>query len=152
MNNTFFHMMSLFLESYSGEENKTEALLAFLHTNNPEVWEKLQAKAVTPNFYGWRDIILPGYFEQLLHTLQRHWFYLTGQNEGECQMCKEVKPLAVEHEPIVSFEFGPVFKIYEHHEMDGAVATDQLVCRQCAMKTMKKVAEIVNIDEVTCWA
>jgi len=95
----------------------------------------------------------PEHQGSFLLMVQRNWEYLTGQTTSICAHCKqELDDVLVERQPIVAYEFGPVIKFYENLSMDGADSIELPLCRECSVKTMKKVMEVASISEATCHA
>lgn len=150
-------------------EGDTDDFFTFLKTEHPDIWERLQMfyaddyshlseeesiHNYSPRLglYGWDDVAEPGKFHLFLPAFQSIWLYLTDQEFGECFYCKKETELDNEHKIIVSWGFGPVVKYYDHHELDGSRFDETLCCRDCAIQMYKKLAEVVNQEQVTCVA
>ena len=86
-----------------------------------------------------------------LSALQRLWPVLSDRDYGVCSICKKEGDLDREHRATVSYEFGSVFKIYEHSDMDGSVAEERYFCRNCAQSILVDLVEKMDKDHETCW-
>jgi hypothetical protein len=103
------------------------------------------------HLHGWEEILNPDDLSYLLRAIEQIWPKLTEQNYGICSVCKEEKELDIEHRVIVSYDFGPVFKVYEAFEMDGSVNIERYLCRKCATEVLNSIVTKMDPEEETCW-
>ena len=131
----------------------------FLESNYPKQWENLNkfyaddySEACSPrmHLYGWDDLLEPENFGCFLRSMKGKWLDLSGENYGKCEYCKEENFLKTEHEIIVSYDFGPVVKFYEHLEMDGSRFYEKKCCRSCAHQIYQNLASKFDGEKVTC--
>lgn len=157
--------LQAFLQWRPDCENLTASLLKFLSEEYPEQWEVLCKhyaddhsqdseghSSPRQHLYGWEDLLREENFDELVRALDRMWPSLSGLDWGPCQSCRQETEISYQHKPIVSFELAPLFILREALEMDGSQYRPIMVCRKCAMQYMKKLAELVNEERITCWA
>ena len=101
--------------------------------------------------YGWDDLLKPKNFGLFLQAIKSIWIELSENDFGICHYCKKEDVLNTEHRIIVSYEFGPVVKFYEHFEMDGSVFEEVKCCRNCAQKMLTNLASKMDENKETFW-
>jgi hypothetical protein len=162
----FWEVVAEFAEFPKGELNVTDCFFEFLGAQYPEVSTALSTFLADDDRPvrtdgskdrqhrdGWDSIVKPGQFASFLAALERFWPQFAGTSKGICELCKEPSDnLEVEHAMVVSWDFGPTFKLYHHYEMDGSVARGRLICRKCARGVLAMVLPHMDPDKRTCVA
>ena len=160
LNMNFYTILTEFYRYPKHNLDITYDFFCFLQDCHPDIWQKLNefyaddySHDGSPRLclYGWDEITKPGNFSLFLSGIKSIWEFLTNQEYGKCFYCGEETNVAFEHKIIVSYEFGPVVKFYEHFEMDGSIREERLCCRECATAMLNNLVGKMNPEKETCW-